>query len=171
MWIEFAFHSREEIFDEKYKNKIIPKVIEPTFGIERVFLGILTKAYFYDEKRQNVVLKIPAKLAPIKIAIFPIVKQEKYLKICEEILNEVGEEWNVQYDISGSIGRRYSRNDEIGTPYCITVDEESVKKKDVTIRDRDTTNQVRIKIKNLKNVLKDLIDGKNKFENLLKSKK
>ena len=146
-----------EVFDEKYKNKVIPRVIEPTFGMERAFLAVLTKAYNYDSKRDNVILKIPAKLAPIKAAVFPIIKSDEYNKIAEDIVKDLRKEWNVTYDKSGSIGRRYSRNDEIGTPYCITVDEDSLKNQDVTIRDRDTTVQIRVKIKDLKETLKKLI--------------
>ncbi len=152
------------IFDEKYKNKLIPRVIEPTFGMERVFLAILTKAYNYNEERDYVVLKIPAKLAPIKAAVFPIVKQPEYISMAEDIVRELRKEWNVIYDKSGSIGRRYARNDETGTPYCITIDEDSLKNKDCTIRDRDTTEQIRVKIKDLKDVLKKLINENLEFK-------
>ena len=154
-----------EIFDEKYKKKIIPRVIEPTFGIERIFLAILSKAYTFDSERQNVVLKIPTFLSPIKAAIFPIIKKEEFEKIAREIFNDLKKDWNVSYDISGSIGRRYSRNDEIGTPFCITIDEESKKNKDVTIRDRDSKKQIRVKISELKNILKKLINEEIFFEN------
>jgi glycyl-tRNA synthetase len=159
--------SREnmDIYDEKYKNKVIPRVIEPTFGIERILLAVLAKAYSYDEKRENIVLKIPPFLAPIKAAIFPIVKKEEFEKICLDIFNNLKSDWNVVQDKSGSIGRRYSRNDEIGTPYCITVDEESLKNSDVTIRDRDTKKQIRVKISGLKEILKKLINGEILFEN------
>ncbi|MCK9595643.1 glycine--tRNA ligase [Candidatus Pacearchaeota archaeon] len=153
-----------EIFDEKYKKKVLPKVIEPTFGIERIFLAILTKAYTYDSERQNVILKIPAFLAPIKAAIFPIVKRDDLEKISREIFNNLKKEWNVSYDESGSIGRRYARNDEIGTPFCITIDEESIKNKDVTIRDRDTKKQIRVKISELMEVIKKIIAGEINFE-------
>jgi len=153
-----------EIFDEKFGKKVIPRVIEPTFGMERIFLAVLTKAYCGDKSTGNIVLKIPPKLAPIKAAIFPIVKRPEFEKIAEEVLKDLGEEWNVVYDKSGSIGRRYARNDEIGTPFCITVDEKSLKKKDVTIRDRDTTKQIRVKITGLKEVLRKLISEKLKFE-------
>ena len=152
-----------EIFDEKTKQKIIPKVIEPTFGMERVFLAILTKAYTLDKKRNNIVLRLPPKLSPIKAAIFPIVKQPKFEKIAEDIVKDLKKEWNVIYDKSGSIGRRYARNDEIGTPYCITIDENSLKNKDVTIRFRDTTKQIRVKISELKNILKKLINCEIEF--------
>ena len=109
-------------------------------------------------------MKIPPKLVPIKAAIFPIVKRPEFEKIAEEVLKDLGEEWNVVYDKSGSIGRRYARNDEIGTPFCITVDEKSLKKKDVTIRDRDTTKQIRVKVSEIRNILRDLINKKLKFE-------
>ena len=153
-----------EIFDEKYKNKIIPRVIEPTFGMERVFLAILTKAYCDDKKRGNIVLRIPSRLSPIKAAIFPIVKSEEFEKISEEIVKDLKKEFNVVYDKSGSIGRRYARNDEIGTPYCITIDGDSAKNKDVTFRDRDTTKQIRVKIKDLKDVLWKLVNDEILFE-------
>jgi glycyl-tRNA synthetase len=149
-----------DVFDEKYKNKIIPKVIEPTFGIERIFLACLVKAYNYDKKRDNVILKLPAKLAPIKAAIFPIVKQPEYEAIAKEIVKDLKKEFNVVYDKSGSIGRRYARNDEIGTPMCITIDEESLKDKSVTIRWRDNAEQVRVKIKDLKETVRKVVfDG------------
>jgi len=153
-----------EIFDEKYGKKVIPKVIEPTFGIERIFLALLTKAYSYDKSRDNIVLKLSPKLAPIKAAIFPIVKNPKFEKISEEIYNDLKKEFNVVQDLSGSIGRRYSRNDEIGTPYCITIDEYSPAKKDATIRERNTTKQIRVKIKDLREILKKLISQEIEFE-------
>jgi glycyl-tRNA synthetase len=149
------------IYDEKYKNKIIPKVIEPTFGIERIFLGILAKAYNYDKEKDYTILKIPPKLASIKASVFPIVKQPEYEKISERIYHELKKEFNVSYDNSGSIGRRYARNDEIGTPFCITIDEDSLKNKDVTVRLRDTGEQFRIKENILVESLKKVIEGDN----------
>jgi glycyl-tRNA synthetase len=153
-----------DIFDEKYKNKVIPRVIEPTFGIERVFLAILTKAYNHDKNRDYVVLKIPAKIAPIKAAVFPIIKKDEYILMSEEIVKDLRKEFNVIYDKGGSVGRRYARNDEIGTPYCITIDADSENGCDVTIRDRDSTKQIRVKIKDLKEVLRKLINNEIEFE-------
>ncbi|MDO8563594.1 MAG: glycine--tRNA ligase [Nanoarchaeota archaeon] len=151
-----------EIFDEKSKKMILPKVIEPTFGMDRVFLAMLCKAYHKDAKRENIVLRLPARYAPVKAAVFPIIKSEEYELIAEKIVKDLREEWNVNYDKSGSIGKRYARNDEIGTPMCITIDEETLKDESVTIRDRDTTQQVRVKIKDLKEIMWKVVnEGKN----------
>lgn len=154
-------HSKEsmEIFDEKVNKKVIPRVIEPTFGMERVFLAILTKAYQFDKSRNNIILKIPSSLAPVKAAVFPIIKKPEYETIAENIVKTLRKDHSINYDKSGSIGRRYARNDTIGTPYCITIDEDSPKNKDVTIRDRDTTEQIRVKIDKLPIIFKQLIDG------------
>ncbi len=154
-----------EVFDEKYKNKIIPRVIEPTFGVERVFLAILTKAYSEDG-RGNIVLNLPARIAPVKAAVFPLVKREDFEKIADEIVKDLREEFNIAYDKSGSIGRRYARNDEIGTPFCITIDDDSLKNKDVTIRDRNSRVQKRVKIEKLKEILRDLISEKLNFQEI-----
>jgi len=154
-----------DLFDEKYNKKVLPKVIEPTFGMERVFLAILTKAYCDDKKRGNVVLKLPSKLAPFKASVFPIVKnKEEFVNFSREVYSSLKKEWNVSYDESGSIGRRYARNDEIGTPYCITIDGDSLNNKDVTIRDRDTTKQIRVKVSDLRDVFRKLINCEIDFE-------
>jgi glycyl-tRNA synthetase len=151
------------LFDEETKKKIIPHVIcEPSQGVERAFLVFMFDAYNDDKKRGNIVLKLHPKLAPVKVAIFPLVN--KLDKEARKVYDILKKEFNCVYDRSGSIGRRYARNDEIGTPYCVTVDFDSVKNSDVTIRDRDTTKQVRVKTDGLKDVLKNLIDGEIKFE-------
>jgi len=153
-----------EIFDEKYGKKVLPKVIEPTFGMDRIFLALLTNSYCVDKEKGSVVLKLPPKIAPIKAAIFPIVKNnEKIVNLSREVYESLKKEFNVTYDSGGSVGRRYSRNDEAGTPFCITIDEESTKNNDVTIRDRDTTKQIRVKISDVKNILRDLILGEIEF--------
>ena len=154
-----------EIFDEKSGKRVIPRVIEPTFGMERVFLAILTQAYEFDEKRQNIVLKLPAKIAPVKAAIFPIVKtDEKLVKMSRDCYKELRKEFYVKYDSSGSVGRRYSRNDEIGVPVTITLDEQSLKDKTATLRDRDTSEQIRVPISKIKEIMEKVIRG----ESLLK---
>ena len=156
-----ASNESMEVFDEQTKSKIIPRVIEPTFGMERVFLALLTKSYCYDSSRQNIVLKLPAKFAPYKAAVFPIVKNPEYEEIAEKLVKELREEWNIMYDKSGSVGRRYARNDEIGTPMCITIDDKSVSDKTATIRDRDTTEQIVVRISEIKKIIKEVIQGKN----------
>jgi glycyl-tRNA synthetase len=154
-----------KIFDEETKQKLLPHVVcEPSLGVERAFLVFLFDAYYFDEKRQNIVLKIHPKLSPIKAAVFPIVKKPEFEKMSENILKDLRQEWNILYDKSGSIGRRYSRNDEMGTPFCITVDDDSIKNKDVTIRDRDSTKQIRVKVSELRNVMRNLIEGNISFE-------
>lgn len=150
--------------DEK-AGKIIPDVVcEPSLGVERAFMVILLSAYDYDEKRQNVVLHLEPKLAPYKAAIFPLISKGEVFEVSREIYKDLLEEFNVFFDKSGSIGRRYSRQDEAGTPFCITVDESSIQDKSVTIRDRDTTRQIRVKISDLRNVIRDLVNDDVSFE-------
>ncbi|MDP4039252.1 MAG: glycine--tRNA ligase [Candidatus Pacearchaeota archaeon] len=145
--------------------KIIPSVIcEPSQGLERAMLVFLFNAYTYDKERDNIILKLSGKLAPVKCAIFPIVKKPEFEELALKIYGDLKKEFNVVYDKSGSVGRRYARQDEIGTPYCIVIDGDSLKKKDATIRDRDTGKQVRIKIKDLKNAISAGLDGENIFE-------
>jgi len=156
-----------EIVEEKNgkAEKILPHVVcEPSQGVERAFLVFMFDAYYFDEKRQNIVLKLNPKLSPIKAAVFPIVKKPEYEDLSEKILVDLKKEFNVLSDNSGSIGRRYARNDEAGTPFCITIDDESPKNKDVTIRDRDTTKQIRVKIADLKETLRKLIGKEISFE-------
>ncbi len=152
-----------EVFDDKAGKKVLPKVIEPTFGVERVFLALLSGNYYKNPKGETV-LTLPPKLAPIKAAVFPIVKGARFEKTAGQIARNLKQEFNVLYDKSGSIGRRYARNDEIGTPFCITIDGDSLKKEDVTIRDRDTKKQIRVKISNLKDTLKKLIEAEISFD-------
>lgn len=163
-----------KIFDEETKEKFWPHVVcEPSLGVGRAFLVFMFDAYTFDEKRQNIVLRLHPQLSPIKAAVFPIIKKENFEKIAKEVLNDLKKEWNIIYDISGSIGRRYARNDEAGTPFCITIDEDSPKNRDVTIRIRDTTEQIRVKIENLQEVLKKGIHGENilKFGKKIETRK
>ena len=156
-----------EIMDDASGKKILPMVVaEPSFGVERAFLVFMNEAYAEKEK-DSVVLKLNPKLAPIKAAIFPLVKKDKTLvQIAKDIYKNLREEWNIIYDESGSVGRRYARQDEVGTPFCITVDGDSEKKKDVTIRNRDNEEQKRIKIIELKDTLRKLISGEIEFKDL-----
>ncbi|MEK6934798.1 MAG: glycine--tRNA ligase [Nanoarchaeota archaeon] len=161
-------HSKKDLslFDEEKKKKIVPYVIsEPSLGVDRTFLVFLFDAYEYDKKRDNVVLKLHPKLAPFNVGIFPLLSNKKELiKKSKDVFDLLKNEFTCFYDESGSIGRRYFRQDEVGTPYCVTIDFDSLKKNDVTIRDRDSTRQIRVKIKNLNEIIKELLNNKIKFE-------
>ncbi len=152
-----------EVFDEESKEKFIPHVLELSFGVDRNFYALLNFAYSPDEKRENIVLKLPAFLAPVKAAVFPLISKGPSMELAEKIYKELREEFATTLDVSGSIGRRYARQDEVGTPYCITVDEDSVKDKSVTVRDRDTTKQIRVKISELSETLRKMVSGKLAF--------
>ncbi len=143
-------------------GKVLPEVVcEPALGVERAFLVFLLEAYEEDKKRENVILHLHPRLAPVKAAIFPIVKDEKMITLAKNLAMDLRTEWNVYYDESGSVGRRYARNDEIGTPLCITVDEQTLKEKSVTLRDRDSTKQVRVPLKEVVEVVRKVIQGEN----------
>jgi len=143
-------------FDEQTKKKYIPHVIEPTFGLDRTILAVLTESYYEDKNR--VVLKLDPKIAPYQVAVFPLLAnkpelvrkaREIYKMLKTNNQQPTTNNFTVVFDDRGNIGKRYYSQDEIGTPFCITVDFESLENNDVAVRDRDTTNQVRIKIKEL----------------------
>lgn len=146
-------------FDEETKERFIPHVIEPTFGLDRTVLAVLSEAYSEDTMgdETRVFLKIPAHIAPVRVAVFPLLKnkpaliekaKEVYALIKKEIPNTV-------FDDNGNIGKRYRRQDEIGTPFCVTVDFDTVEKDNmVTLRNRDTGKQERVKIEDLLSKLK-----------------
>ena len=164
--MEFS-KSSMEYYDEESKEKVIPYVAsEPSQGIDRAFLAFIFDAYDDDKKRGNIVLKLNNKLAPVKVGVFPLVN--KLNDNALEIFGVLKKEFDCVYDKGGSVGRRYARADEIGIPYCITFDFDSLEDKAVTVRDRNSTEQIRVKINDLSNVLGGLISGKVKFEEVLK---
>lgn len=141
-------------------KKILPHVLELSFGVDRNVWALLD--VFYSMKEDGSTFKFPAVVAPIKLAVLPLVKNDdKLTDFARKIYLELKEDWNVIYDATGSIGRRYARNDEIGTPFCITIDDESLKNNDVTIRIRDTTEQIRIPVDELREAIKFSLKGKN----------
>jgi len=133
-------------FDEETKTQILPFVVEPSGGVDRTVLAILIDAYDKDrvEGEERTVLRFHPRIAPIKAAVFPLVKKEPLIMRAKEIYHQLKEKYFVEYDESGTIGRRYRRQDEIGTPYCITVDFDSLEDGAVTVRDRDTMKQDRV---------------------------
>lgn len=140
--------------DPETNEEYIPHVIEPSLGVERLMLAILISAYVEEKQagETRIVLKLAKKLAPIKLAVFPLLKNKSELvKKAKMVYDDLKSQFNSEFDDNGNIGKRYRRQDEIGTPYCVTVDFESLEKDDVTVRDRDGMNQERIKIKDLSN--------------------
>jgi len=139
-------------FEEATKERYIPNVIESSVGVGRLFMAVLTDAYTEEEVNgeTRVVLKIKPELAPVDYAVLPLSKKPELQKIAKEVFDKlVDQGYNVEYDETQSIGKRYRRQDEIGTPKCVTVDFESVDDKSVTVRDRDTMEQTRVKIAEL----------------------
>ncbi len=153
-------------FDEKENKYYIPYVIEPSCGVERVMFALLCDGFNEIEggrtkttkpaERSEIVLKINRNLAPIQVAILPLVRnKEEITKKAREVYQMLRSHFVCQYDESGSIGRRYRRQDEIGTAFCLTIDFESLEQDDLTCRDRDTMEQVRVKIGDLIEFLKN----------------
>lgn len=145
-------HSKQDLslFIEEDKQRVVPHVVaEPSQGVDRAFLVFMFDAYHMDKERENVVLKLHPTLAPIKIAVFPLVNKEGLPEKAKQVFDMLRKEWNCFYDQSGSIGRRYARQDEMGTPFCITVDFDTLKDGTVTVRNRDDALQKRIKIDDL----------------------
>jgi glycyl-tRNA synthetase len=144
-------------------KKIIPHIWEISSGVDRTMFALIENSF--KKGKEGIYLSLNPVIAPYDCAVLPLVNREDILKLSKEVDKLLKDSWfDVIYDRGGSIGRRYARNDEIGTPFCITIDGESIKKKDVTIRDRDTTKQIRVKISELKNILKKLIKREIEFE-------
>ena len=148
-----------EYFDPETNRKFIPHVIEPAVGINRLFLMTLCDAYWRDEANNRTVLKLKPELAPYQVAVFPLVKNKPELvKKAEEVFSITQLlNYSVTWDDRGNIGKRYLYQDEIGTPFCVTVDYQTLEDNTVTVRDRDTTKQERITIDKLENYLSEMI--------------
>jgi len=141
-------------------KKFIPHVLELSFGVDRNFWSMLD--LFYKEEEKRLVLKILTELAPKTLAVFPLVNKDGLPEKSRGIYNKLKENFDVFYDDSGSIGRRYARMDEIGTAYCITIDYQTAEDDTVTVRDRDTTKQERVKIGEIEEMInKFMSEGKN----------
>ena len=148
-------------YDEESKERIIPYVIEPSAGVDRSVLAFLADAYDEEQDKEGirVVLRLHPALAPIKVAVLPLSRNEALLPLSEEIYADLRRCWMVQYDDAQSIGRRYRRQDEIGTPFCVTIDFQSLEDKQVTIRERDSMKQIRVPIDVLKTTLEAKLSG------------
>lgn len=148
-------------FDEKTREKFIPYIIETSAGCDRTILVILADAYNEEEVKgeMRVVLKFSPKIAPVKVAVFPLVNKDGMPETATRIFHELKPHFKAFYDDSGAVGRRYRRMDEIGTPYCITVDGQTKDDDTVTIRDRDSMVQERIKIAELVPLIRKKINA------------
>lgn len=148
-----------EYFDQANNRRYIPWVVETSVGADRVTLAVLTNAYREEsvpgEDEGRVVLGLDPALAPVKAAVFPLTKKDGQPDMAHAIANGLRKEFSVDYDESGSIGKRYRRQDEVGTPFCITVDSESASDNSVTVRDRDTLAQDRVSASDVARYLRD----------------
>lgn len=140
-------------FDPVNNKKFIPYVVEPSIWLTRLFLAVLTNAYTFDEQNERIYLKFEPRVAPIKVAILPVVK--KIWDLAKNIYKQVSEEFVCEYDEVWTIGKRYARMDEIGVPFCVTVDSNNYEEGNVTVRFRDSTEQEIIKISDLNNFLRE----------------
>ena len=160
---QHAEHSGEnlEYIDQATNNRYYPYVIEPAVGPDRIMLAFLMDAYTEEEinGEERTVLKLHPRIAPTKAAVFPLSKKEPVSTIARELHDDLKGDYRLFYDDSGSIGRRYRRQDEAGTPFCVTIDFDTIEDKQVTIRDRDTLKQERIPIAAVRDRLKALISG------------
>ena len=148
-------------YDIDSDKKYTPYVVETSIGLDRLFLAIISNS-LEEEKLDNnstrTVLKLPKFLAPTKLAILPLLKKDELVKLSKKIKDDLKFDFNLVYDEKDAIGRRYRRQDAIGTPYCITIDHDSLKNETVTIRDRDSMKQDRVKIEEVKKFLNSKID-------------
>ncbi len=149
-----------EYFDPETNESYTPYVIETSIGVDRMFLSVMCHSY-EEERLENgetrTVLKLPAALAPTKLAVMPLVRKEGLPEKAREIVNDLKFHFNCKYDEKDSIGKRYRRQDAVGTPYCITVDHETMKDDCVTLRDRDTMQQQRVRISDLRALIEEKV--------------
>lgn len=147
--------------DEEEKKKYVPHVLEPSFGVDRIVFAVMSEAYDEDELNgeKRIVMRFKPSMAPIKVAVFPLLKNKPELvKKAREIFTAIKKGINpVIFDDNGNIGKRYRRQDEIGTPFCVTIDFETLDNDSVTLRDRDTGKQERVKISDLTSHIKNYI--------------
>ncbi|MDP5082245.1 MAG: glycine--tRNA ligase [Winogradskyella sp.] len=152
-----------QYFDHEENASYTPYVLETSIGLDRMFLAVFSNALVEEELDNNTtrtVLKLPAVLAPTKAAVFPLVKKDGLPEVAQQIVEDLKWDFNVFYDEKDAVGKRYRRQDANGTPFCITVDHETLENNTVTIRHRDTMEQKRVKIEDLKDIIKAEVDMK-----------
>ena len=158
-----------QYFDPELGENYVPYVVETSIGVDRMVLAVLSHSY-KEETLENgetrVVMGIPAPLAPVKVAVLPLIKKDGLPELAREIMDELKYDFNCQYDEKDSIGKRYRRQDAIGTPFCVTVDHDSLNDRCVTIRHRDTMEQQRVKIENLHSIISKEVNLSNILKKL-----
>jgi len=145
-----------QFFDHELNKSYVPYVVETSIGLDRMFLAVFATSLqneVLEDGSERIVLKLPSVLAPTKAAILPLIKKDGLPEIAGKIIDELKFNFNVSYDEKDAIGRRYRRQDAVGTPFCITVDHDTKNDNTVTIRHRDTMQQERVKISELKNII------------------
>ncbi|MGB4654924.1 MAG: glycine--tRNA ligase [Bacteroidales bacterium] len=164
-------HSGKNIkyFDPEINQSYVPYVVETSIGLDRTFLAIMSAAYTEEEVdgEMRVVLKIPPALAPNKVAVLPLVRKDGLPEIAEKVVNMLKFDFKTDYDEKDSIGKRYRRQDAIGTPYCVTIDHQTIDDNKVTIRDRDTMQQERVSIDKLPEIIDKKVSMKNLFRQIV----
>ncbi len=165
--IDSEFYEIKEVEEEIHGERVIPHVVEPSFGLDRITYTILEHAFDRDvvDGEERRVLRLKRWIAPVKVAVLPLLSKDEFERKALEVVRILKESGIfTEYDNTGSIGRRYRRYDEIGTPFCITIDHQTLEDDTVTIRDRDTTKQIRVKISELVDVLKKLLSTEESIE-------
>ena len=151
-------------FDPEINESYVPYVVETSIGLDRMFLAVLASSFKEEELKDNntrLVLKIPGFLAPYKLAILPLVKKDGLSEYAKKIYDELKVHFNIAYDEKDAVGRRYRRQDAIGTPVCLTVDHDSIKDNSVTLRFRDSMDQIRVNVSDVKNEIDNRINISN----------
>ena len=160
---------KQQYFDPELNKSYVPYVIETSIGVDRMFLSVMAASYKEEALEggdTRVVLQLPAPLAPVKLAVLPLVKKDGLPEKARAIINDLKFDFNCQYDEKDSIGKRYRRQDAIGTPFCVTVDHQSLEDKTVTIRHRDTMTQERVSIDQLRSIIGDQVSMKELFKKI-----
>lgn len=163
-----------QFFDQQENKSFVPYVVETSVGLDRLFLAVMSAAYTEEklpakegeEDNIRTVLRIPPALAPVKVAILPLVNKDGLPEKAEAIMKQVMLDFNAQYDVKDAIGRRYRRQDAIGTPYCVTIDHQTLQDDTVTIRERDSMEQSRVSVKELIATLEDKVSLKKLLSSL-----
>ncbi len=153
-------------FDQATGERYTPYVIEPSFGLTRALMAFLIESYAEDEAPntkggvdKRIVLRLDRRLAPVKVAVFPLSRNEQLSPLAKSVADDLRKTWNIEFDDAGAIGRRYRRQDEIGTPFCVTVDFDSLEDNAVTIRERDSMGQERVSLDRLRGYLTEQLAG------------